>query len=65
MQNVLAQSSRPGDDRANVSGNPHSGPHTASEFFNTAAFSVNAPLTFGDAGCNIVNGRGLLTSISL
>ncbi|MFZ0879816.1 MAG: TonB-dependent receptor [Candidatus Acidiferrales bacterium] len=45
-----------GDDRANVSGNPNSGPHTVAEYFNTADFSLNAPLTFGDSGRNIVIG---------
>jgi hypothetical protein len=47
-----------GDDRANVSGNPNSGPHSVAQFFNTAAFSINAPLTFGDSGRNIVTGPG-------
>jgi Carboxypeptidase regulatory-like domain/TonB-dependent Receptor Plug Domain len=47
-----------GDDRANVTGNPNAGPHTVAEFFNTAAFSLNAPLTFGDSGRNIVEGPG-------
>ncbi len=47
-----------GDDRANVSGNPNSGPHTVAEYFNTSAFSLNAPLTFGDSGRNIVTGPG-------
>lgn len=45
-----------GDDRANVSGNPNAGPHTVAKFFNTSAFSLNAPLTFGDSGRNIVEG---------
>jgi len=45
-----------GDDRANVTGNPNAGPHTVAKFFNTAAFSLNAPLTFGDSGRNIVTG---------
>jgi outer membrane receptor protein involved in Fe transport len=47
-----------GDDRANVTGNPNAGPHTVAKFFNTAAFSLNAPLTFGDSGRNIVEGPG-------
>ena len=49
-----------GDDRANVSGNPNSGPHSVAQFFNTAAFSINAPLTFGDSGRNIVTGPGFI-----
>ncbi len=47
-----------GDDRANVTGNPNVGPHTVQEYFNTADFSLNAPLTFGDSGRNIVIGPG-------
>ncbi len=47
-----------GDDRANVSGDPNGGPHTVAEFFNTSAFSINAPLTFGNSGRNIVAGPG-------
>ena len=47
-----------GDDRANVSGDPNAGPKTVAEYFNTAAFSLNAPLTFGNSGRNIVTGPG-------
>ncbi len=47
-----------GDDRANVTGNPNSGPHTVAKYFNTAAFTLNAPLTFGNSGRNIVTGPG-------
>ena len=45
-----------GDDRADVSGNPNAGTKTVAEFFNTGAFSLNAPLTFGNSGRNIVTG---------
>jgi Carboxypeptidase regulatory-like domain len=47
-----------GDDRANVSGDPNNGPKTVAKYFNTAAFSLNAPLTFGNSGRNIVEGPG-------
>jgi hypothetical protein len=47
-----------GDDRADVSGDPNAGPHTVAKFFNTSAFTLNAPLTFGNSGRNIVTGPG-------
>jgi hypothetical protein len=47
-----------GDDRPDVVGNPNSGPQTVAQWFNTSAFMLNAPLTFGDAGRNIVTGPG-------
>jgi TonB dependent receptor len=47
-----------GNDRPNLIGNANSGPHTVSEWFNTAAFAPNAPLTFGNSGRNIVTGPG-------
>ncbi len=47
-----------GDDRPNVIADPNNGPHTVSQWFNTSAFVLNAPLTFGDAGRNIVTGPG-------
>jgi hypothetical protein len=39
-------------------GDPNSGPRTVQEWFNTSAFQFNAPLTFGNAGRNIVRGPG-------
>lgn len=45
-----------GNDRPNVVGDPNAGPHTVQQWFNTSAFVPNAPLTFGDAGRNIVIG---------
>jgi len=45
-----------GTDRPNLIGDPNAGPHTVSQWFNTAAFVLNAPLTFGNAGRNIVDG---------
>jgi hypothetical protein len=47
------------NDRPNVSGNWHLANSTVNEWFNTAAFAVNAPGTFGDAGRNILRGPGL------
>lgn len=45
-----------GTDRPDLVGDPNSGPHTVSQWFNTSAFALNAPLTFGNAGRNIVQG---------
>ena len=47
-----------GDDRPDLVGNPNSGPKTVDQWFNTSAFVLNQPLTFGNAGRNIVNGPG-------
>jgi hypothetical protein len=47
-----------GNDRPNLAGDPNSGPHTVQRWFNTSAFQPNAPLTFGNAGRNIVVGPG-------
>ena len=47
-----------GNDRPNLIGDPNAGPHTVDKWFTTAAFTPNAPLTFGDAGRNIVVGPG-------
>jgi hypothetical protein len=45
-----------GNDRPNLVGDPNAGPHTVAQWFNTSAFALNAPLTFGNAGRNIVTG---------
>lgn len=45
-----------GTDRPDLIGDPNSGPHTVAQWFNTAAFTLNQPLAFGNAGRNIVNG---------
>jgi len=58
LTGVNESSSGLGTDRPNVVGNPNNGPHTVNQWFNTAAFTLNAPLTFGDAGRNIVTGPG-------
>jgi hypothetical protein len=47
-----------GNDRPNLVGNPNSGPHTVTQWLNPSAFALNAPLTFGNAGRNIVTGPG-------
>ena len=47
-----------GDDRPDLVGDPNAGPKTVAKYFNTAAFVLNLPLTFGNAGRNIVTGPG-------
>ena len=47
-----------GNDRPNLVGDPNTGPRTVQQWFNTSAFALNAPLTFGSAGRNIVVGPG-------
>ena len=49
--------------RANLTGKPifGSGTHSATEWFNTAAFTTPAPFTFGDVGRNSVYGPGMQT----
>ena len=50
-----------GSDRPNVVGNPALDDPSPAEWFNTAAFAVPPPYTFGDAGRNILRGPGLFT----
>ena len=51
-------------NRPNLTGDPNSGPHTVTEWFNTAAFQALTPnpkspvQQFGNAGRNIVQGPG-------
>jgi len=47
-----------GSDRPNLVGNPQLAAPTATAWFNTAAFAVPAPYTFGNAGRNGVRGPG-------
>jgi len=47
-----------GNDRPDLIGDPNAGPHSVQQWFNTAAFTQNAVLTFGNAGRNIVTGPG-------
>jgi len=42
----------------NVLRNPNNGPKTIAEYFNTEAFAVPPPYTFGDEGINSVRGPG-------
>ena len=50
-----------GADRPDVIGNPESGSSTPERFFNTEAFAVPVPFTFGNAGRNILTGPGSAT----
>ncbi len=50
-----------GSDRPNVLFSPHLSNSTAQEWFNTAAFALPAPYSFGTAGRNILRGPGLFT----
>jgi hypothetical protein len=43
-------------DRPNVIGNPNAGPRTVKQWFNTAAFTTNTALQFGNEGRNTVIG---------
>jgi hypothetical protein len=47
-------------ERPNLVGNPNSGPGTPSEWFNTSAFALPTPGTFGTAGRNVVTGPALI-----
>src|SRR5713101_2067885 len=47
-----------GNDRPELNGDRNTGPHTVPRWFNTAAFTPNQLLTFGNAGRNIVTGPG-------
>jgi hypothetical protein len=50
-----------GSDRPNLSGNPQSSNPLPDRWFNTAAFSIPAPFTFGNAGRNSLRGPGFLS----
>ena len=49
-----------GNDRPNLVGDPHLDNRTPERWFNTAAFAIPAPFTFGNAGRNILTGPGLV-----
>lgn len=51
-----------GSDRPNLVGDPNNGPGTAEQWFNTAAFAIPAPFTFGNAGRNIVRGPAYVST---
>ncbi|MGH9674693.1 MAG: hypothetical protein ACRD44_16055, partial [Bryobacteraceae bacterium] len=50
-----------GSDRPNLIGDPRLEERGPARWFNTAAFAVAPPFTFGSAGRNIVRGPGLFT----
>ncbi len=50
-----------GADRPDVIDDPTAGASTPERFFNTDAFAVAAPFTFGNAGRNILGGPGSAT----
>jgi len=50
-----------GSDRPNLVGDPHLANPSRNLWFNTAAFAIPAPYTFGSAGRNILRGPGLAT----
>jgi len=49
-----------GLDRADLVGDPHVANQTLNSWFNTAAFALNAPGTFGTAGRNIMHGPSFI-----
>ena len=51
-----------GWDRPNLVGNPSLPNPSANLWFNTEAFAIPAPYTFGSAGRNILRGTGLVTA---
>ncbi len=50
-----------GSDRPNIVGNPTLANPTPQEWFNTSAFAIPAPYTFGNAGRNCLRGPGFAT----
>jgi carboxypeptidase family protein len=46
-------------ERPNLVSDPNAGPRTPSAWFNTSAFALPAPFSFGNSGRNIVFGPGL------
>ena len=50
-----------GSDRPNVIGSPQLAHPSANAWFNTAAFAIPAPFTFGNAGRNVLIGPSLFT----
>jgi hypothetical protein len=51
-----------GSDRPNVVGSPYLPNPSPAEWFNTAAFVIPPPYTFGNAGRNILRGPGFFTA---
>jgi len=48
-------------DRPDTIGNPNDGPNSVTEWFNTGAFALPAPFTFGNTGRNTIDGPGIKT----
>lgn len=48
-----------GGYRANLIGNPNSGPRTQAQWFNTAAFAPDSNGSFGTEGRNLMRGQGI------
>ncbi len=46
-------------ERVNITANPNQGPRTVTNYFDTSAFQLQAPGTFGDSGLNNVRGPGI------
>ena len=50
-----------GNDHPNLVGNPHLAHPTLQEWFNTSAYAIEAPGTFGNAGSYSIEGPGAFT----
>ena len=48
-------------DRPDTIANPNNGPKTANQWFNTSAFALPAPFTFGNTGRNTIDGPSIKT----
>ena len=48
-------------DRPDTVGNPNDGPKNVTQWFNTSAFALPAPFTFGNTGRNTIDGPGIRT----
>ncbi|MBV8475828.1 MAG: TonB-dependent receptor [Acidobacteria bacterium] len=48
-------------DRPDTIGNPNNGPKTVTEWFNTSAFALPPPFTFGNTRRNTIDGPGIKT----
>jgi len=48
-------------DRPDTVGNPNNGPKKVTQWFNTSAFALPAPFTFGNTGRNTIDGPGIRT----
>ena len=48
-------------DRPDTIGNPNDGPRSPTEWFNTGAFALPAPFSFGNTGRNTIDGPDIKT----